>query len=331
VLTRRQWAGVVDFAQAVHANLMTSFAISAGVRDAAGVWTPDQARRLVGYTRSVGGEIAAAELFNEPSAAAMGGAPPGYDAAAFARDVGVFRAFAREAAPGMLTVGPGSVGEGVLDMPDLLQLPTPDLLAGEPRPVFDIFSYHFYGAVSRRCAALSPDAATTAEAALSEEWLARTEQGYAVYVGLRDRFLPTAPIWLTETADAACGGNPWAATFLDSFRYLDQLGRLAKRGVKVAFHNTLASSEYGLLDQDTLAPRPNYWAALLWRCCCCEAGRRLTSKGIVGARTRCGRLDSVAIANTWLAFAIIVAGRRSWRSRARAIQHSGGRLDHLAG
>jgi heparanase len=30
------------------------------------------------------------------------------------------------------------------------------------------------------------------------------------------------------------------------------------------FHNTLASSEYGLLDQNTFTPRPNYWAALLW-------------------------------------------------------------------
>jgi hypothetical protein len=72
-------------------------------------------------------------------------------------------------------------------------------------------------------------------------------------------------MWLTETADAACGGNPWASTFLDSFRYLDQLGRLAKGRVKVIFHNTLASSEYGLLDQHTFMPRPNYWAALLWR------------------------------------------------------------------
>lgn len=33
----------------------------------------------------------------------------------------------------------------------------------------------------------------------------------------------------------------------------------------VIFHNIFASSEYGLLDQTTFAPRPNYWAALLWR------------------------------------------------------------------
>jgi len=30
-------------------------------------------------------------------------------------------------------------------------------------------------------------------------------------------------------------------------------------------HNTLASSDYGLLDENSLTPRPNYWAALSWR------------------------------------------------------------------
>jgi len=30
-------------------------------------------------------------------------------------------------------------------------------------------------------------------------------------------------------------GNPWAKTFLDSFRYADALGRLAKQGVAVMF------------------------------------------------------------------------------------------------
>ena len=52
VLTRLQWRGVIDFARAVNAKLTTSFAISTGVRDGAGLWTPDQARKLVAYTQS---------------------------------------------------------------------------------------------------------------------------------------------------------------------------------------------------------------------------------------------------------------------------------------
>lgn len=182
MLTRPQWKGVVEFARAANAKLVTSFAISTGVRDTAGVWTPDQARRL-----------------------------------------------------------------------------------SAPRPVFDGFSYHFYGAASIRRASMGEGAQTTAGAALSEEWLARADRSYAFYGGLRDRFEPGRPAWVTEIADAACGGSPWAATFLDSFRFLDQAARLAKQGLQVAFHNTLAASEYGLLDQSTFAPRPNYWVALLWR------------------------------------------------------------------
>jgi len=67
-----------------------------------------------------------------------------------------------------------------------------------------------------------------------------------------------------RSIQAACGGNPWAATYVDCFRYLEQLGRLARKGVQVVMHNTLAASEYALLDQATHDPRPNYWAALLW-------------------------------------------------------------------
>src|SRR3977135_1347475 len=103
------------------------------------------------------------------------------------------------------------------------------------------------------------------EVALSEASLAQTDQALGFHRTLRDAFEPGKPIWLTETADAECGGNRWSATFLDTFRYLDQLGRLAKAGVQVVMHNTLAASDYGLLDETTFAPRPNYWGALLWR------------------------------------------------------------------
>jgi hypothetical protein len=143
-------------------------------------------------------------------------------------------------------------------------LTTEDLLSATG-PVFDAFSYHFYGTVSKRCAGGVPGAGTTPAAALSAEWLSRTAKVEEFYAGLRDKFLPGKPIWLTETADTACGGNPWGSTFLDSFRYLNQLGILAQKGVQVVAHNTLASSDYGLLDESTFTPRPNYWSAVLWR------------------------------------------------------------------
>ena len=128
----------------------------------------------------------------------------------------------------------------------------------------DAVSYHFYGTVSQRCAGLKIGTAVKDEA-LTDAWLDRTLVDYRFYAALRDKYEPGKPLWNTETAQAACGGSPWASTFLDSFRYLNQLGVLAQQGVQVVMHNTLAASDYALIDRDTLEPRPNYWAAVLWR------------------------------------------------------------------
>jgi heparanase 1 len=250
ILTRQQWRGVVDFSQSVDARIVISFAVSPGTRDAAGVWKPDQASRLLTYTRSIGGSIAAAEFMNEPNLAEMGGAPAGYDATAYGRDFRLFHSFMKQTTPETMILGPGTVGEPAI---------ASDLLAAS-RSVVDVVSYHYYGTLSERCSGKSAP-----EAALSEDWLSRTDRSLTFYRTLRDRFEPGKPIWLTETADAACGGNPWAVSFLDTFRYLDQLGRLARAGVQVVMHNTLAASDYGLLDEGTLKPRPKYWGALLWR------------------------------------------------------------------
>jgi hypothetical protein len=250
ILTRGQWRDVVDFSKAADAKIVTSFAISPATRDAAGVWTSDQAARLLAYTRFLGGSIVAAEFMNEPDLPAIGGAPAGYDAAAYGRDFKIFRSFVKQTAPEVMVLGPGAAGEAPL---------AADLLTASG-PGVDVFSYHHYGTLSERCIGSSRP-----EAALSEAWLAQTDQALAFHRTLRDGFEPGKQIWLTETADAACGGNRWSATFLDTFRYLDQLGRLAKAGVQVVMHNALAASDYGLLDERTLTPRPSYWGALLWR------------------------------------------------------------------
>ena len=265
VLTREQWKGVIDFSHAVNAEIVTSVSTGPGPRDAQGVWTSDQARQLFDYTKSAGGRIAASEFMNEPTYAAMGGAPKGYDAASYGRDIAVFRPFLRKTSPDTIFLGPGSVGEGPFAMPmGSGVLKSEDLLPAAG-PVFDVFSYHLYAAASKRCASMGASSQTTAAAALSQDWLSRPEKIGAFYADLRDRFESGKSLWITETADAACGGNPWASTFLDTFRYLIQHASLAQRGVKVIMHNTLASSDYGMLDENTFAPRPNYWAALLWR------------------------------------------------------------------
>ena len=264
VLTGPQWKGLIDFSAAVQAEIITSFSIGAGVRDANGSWTPVEAAKLLSFTKDAGGTIAAAEFFNEPNLIDLSGAPKGYNAADYGRDFKIFRAYAKHAAPNMKILGPGAVGEGESLHEMAPALTTEELLKAEG-PGLDAVSYHFYGAVSQRCEALGPAFQTSPALALTKDWLNATSRPADFYGNLRDRYEPHQPLWLSETADAACGGNSWAADFIDSFRYLNQLGLLAKRGVQVVMHNTLNAGDYGLIDGNTLEPRPNYWAAVLWR------------------------------------------------------------------
>lgn len=270
VLTRQQWLGAIGFSRAVNAPIVTSVPIGTGTRGADGVWQPEQTRRWLAFTKAHGGLVAAAEFFNEPTLASMGGAPQGYDAAAFGRDFTVFEAFMRREFPATKLLAPGSVGEANADWSiasggygQMAVLTAAELAASTGKA--DAFSYHHYGAVSQRCAAMGAIHQTSADQALSEDWLGRTDLTLAAYRSVRDKAMPGKPFWNTETADAACGGNPWANTFLDTFRYLDQLGRLARQEVDVVVHNTLVASDYGLLNDQTFEPKPNYWGALLWR------------------------------------------------------------------
>jgi hypothetical protein len=122
---------------------------------------------------------------------------------------------------------------------------------------------HYYGAASKRMMRSGPFSIKP-QNALKPSWFQKIDTAADYNIALRNKYYPGKPIWITETAEAAAGGDPFSATFLDSFRYLYQLGSLAQKGIQVVMHNTLAASEYSLIDQDTHLPKPNYWAALLW-------------------------------------------------------------------
>ena len=270
VLTQPQWRDVIAFSKAVDAPIVTSFAVSGGTRGQDGRWRSDQAQRLIDLTREQGGTIAAAEFFNEPNVpSATTDMPKGYNADDYATDFRLFHDWARLNIPTMKILGPGGVGGDGLagGIPVNVfgggHIGTEDLMRRTPNSL-DGVSYHFYGQVSERCKMLKIGGAIKADA-LKPAWLDATVADLRYYSGLRDKYEPGKPIWNTETAQAACGGSPWAATFLDTFRYVNQLGALAQKNVQVVMHNTLATSDYALIDRDTMTPRPNYWAAVLWK------------------------------------------------------------------
>jgi len=255
VLTAEQWKGVGSFAKAVDGRIVTSFASGAAVRDAEGAWLGDQARALLRFSRANDIPLVGVELFNEPNLGI--GLPRGYDAAAFARDLSTLETLVEEVMPDLRLVGPGAAGDVT---PLVFEPPfsAADILEATG-PSFDAFSYHFYPKVSKRCGSTEGP-----EVGLAPEYLSRIDASRKHYGALRDRHEPEAPMWITETAEAACGGDPWAAQYIDVIRYVDTLGRLADSDGAAVFHNTLAASDYGLLDEDGFVPRPDYWAAVLW-------------------------------------------------------------------
>ena len=264
VLTRAAWKGAMDFAKAVDAKIVTSFTNSPGVGDASGTWTPRMAAPWLAYTRSIGGEIYAAELFNEPNAPEPPRFLKGHSPEEFAHEFDAFRAFMHKA-QGPKIAGPGTATLGVSGVPSIQGITSEHYALARPTPRFDIFSYHFYPAIAQRCAPETSPQGISIDKALTEEWLSRPDAELLRQKGWRDRFAPGAPIWLTETGGAACGGLRWQPTFLDSFRYLDTQARLAKLGLDAIFTHALISGSNGVIDEKTLEPNASYWGAVLWR------------------------------------------------------------------
>ena len=84
-------------------------------------------------------------------------------------------------APEMKLMGPGSTGEGgILSAGG--DLPTDEIFSALPKPDFDIFSYHYYGGVSKRCRGT-----LTPENALTADWLGKTELGLRYYEERKQR------------------------------------------------------------------------------------------------------------------------------------------------
>lgn len=265
VLTREQWQGALDFAKAVNAQILVSVANSWGTHEnGIGAWQPDQVKILWDYTTAQGMTIDYAEFMNEPNLLTSMMLPEEYGPAEFGRDHDLFAAWLRDNHPETQLVGPcaadsprGAMVGGTF----LSFIPTEKLMeACTIQP--DIFSYHSYNGISERGQFFGNH--HPADSILTDKYLGLTMTDYDYYKPFRDKYTPDADMWVTESADGACGGNTWAPTFVETFRYVDELARFGLHTRGVIFHNTLASSAYGLLEAETHIPRPQYWGGLLF-------------------------------------------------------------------
>lgn len=264
VLTKEQWDGVLDFVKATGAQLMVSVANCIGVHEnGTGPWQPDQAELLWDYTQAQGVTIQYAEFMNEPNIFMNAMVPAGYTADNFHRDHNLFAIWLHENHPETTLVGPAAaeVGRDMMGAAQKMMVSTETLMQGL-NPQAQIYSYHSYTGMSERGALIGTHYSFSQ--VLDEDYLGLSMEDLHFHEKIRDKYMPDADMWVTESADAAFGGNTWSPTFAEVIRYLDEMGRFAQNTRGIIFHNTLASAAYGLLEPETHCPRPVYWAALLF-------------------------------------------------------------------
>lgn len=270
VLTKDQWIGVLDFVKATGTKLLVSLSNCPGLHSADEPWNPSEAEKLFSFSKEYGVPIDAAEFTNEPNMLEETGFPKGYTTADYRRDHDIFYEWLDKNYPEVLKVGPSTTGgdvvfgkSGGIEQLVIETCGCDDLLDGTTTKL-DVFSYHYYNGVSERLASVMPSAHWSAEEALSEEYLDVAPNFARIYTKFRDKYVPGAQMWVTESGDAGGGGNTWASTYMDVIRTLNELGGFAAITDGVIFHNTLAASDYAYLAREVFDPRPNYFAVLLW-------------------------------------------------------------------
>ncbi len=259
-------AHAVDFAQSVNAGIVTSMATSPGARGDNGDWHSDNAARLFHYTASLGATIAAAEFANEPNMIGLTQPPDGYSVSTIAATT-ADSTTGSAISPDTLVLAPGAVemGQPMRTIAKLFSgrdtFEPMELLAQNHR---DRTWFPFITTALPHSVAIFPSSAVNQPMRLMRNGSPALMTASAAPRKCVISVAPGSPLWNTESGETACGGNPWASTYAD-LPLPRSTGAVCPTGRAGFFHNTLAASDYAILDEHSFAPRPDYWAAWLWR------------------------------------------------------------------
>lgn len=264
VLTQEHWDGLHNFLNRNQLSLYFTAKYGVFDRRKHGNWDGSELETLLQYSKKSSFKLDVAELGNELNAYWIFHgitAQPGPKN--LAKDYQRFAQLMKSYYPDIRISGPGSafwpkLGEPIAPFSNLtrsfLEQITDDL---------DIIDWHYYPFQSKR----SPVRTRTAR--YSSMLNPRSFEDFAKYCGIlkswRKQYHPEAELWTGESGSAQCGGQAgisdrWAS----SFWWADQLGLGAKLGQHVMIRQSLIGGDYGLIDRNTLQPRPDYWLSLFW-------------------------------------------------------------------
>jgi heparanase 1 len=265
VMTRPQWDAVNAFAQRNDLGLVFTLNAGPSARDANGRWLPQNAESLLAYSAEQGYDVDLWELGNELNIYwFVHGLDTMVSVEQYHEDLQTARALVTDYFPEAQFAGQGGAFWPLFGEPlNFFFGFTPAYLA-QSGDLTDIVSWHYYPQQGRR----GPIASRRANPSRLLDPSNLDEAGYwaAQMAAWRDEYAPGKPIWLGETGNAQFGGEPGLSdVYLGGLWWLDQLGLLATLGQDVVVRQTLIGSDYGMIDAETLAPRPDYWNSLLWK------------------------------------------------------------------
>ncbi len=264
LLSQGMWDDLHTFVREHNLKLAFTFKYGLFKRRQQGEWQGTELQALLQYSVAQGFEIDVCELGNELNAYwAFYGLRSQPVVKDLVSDYQTFAETVRCYYPNIKICGPGSafwprLGEAIRPLTNI----TPKFLSALDMQL-DIVDWHYYPFQSER----SP--VRTRLATMKRTMSARSFNTFSVYGKrlqlLRDRFQPQADIWTGETGSAQCGGQPKLSDrFCSCFWWADQLGQGGLLGQKVMVRQSLVGGDYGLIDRQTLLPRPDFWLSWLW-------------------------------------------------------------------
>jgi len=261
VLTADQIDAIFEFSGALGFDVAFTLSAGPGPRDEQGNWTPEMARILLEYVSANAYEVTLWELGNEwDRFPIILGVPATPEMAV--REFAAVRTLLGEFYDDFRLGGTSgaywpSIGELIPMYGPFMEMGGGDSL--------DVVTWHYYPTQSERGGVLRTDEWERG-ILLDPEALDIALKWADEVIGYRDAYAPDLPVWLGESGHAQFGGQPGASdAFEGTFWWLDQLGALARREIQVSVRQTLSGSNYGMIDDVTLEPRPDYWASVLWR------------------------------------------------------------------
>ena len=264
-MTRKEWDAVNAFAKRNNLQIVFTLNAGPGSRNGDGSWNSANAAELMAYTARQDYQVAVWELGNELNIFwFVHGLSAQVSLDQYAQDLRAARSLANQSTPAARFAGQGSAFWPLLGEPlSFLYGYMPGYLARSGALV-DHVSWHYYPQQSRR----GPIASRRAYPSRLLDPKNLDEAGYWAdkLKQWRDQYAPGKPIWLGETGNAQFGGEPGLSdAYLGGLWWLDELGLLARKDHAVVVRQTLSGSDYGMIDDQTLEPRPDYWNSLLWK------------------------------------------------------------------